>query len=140
MSLRLAVHALLQHRARLETQHAAPADGNRLPGLRVASSARLLFVDDEIAEARNLDLLAALEVLLDDLEDRVNDFAGLFLREADLLVNAPGNIGLRRRHGGAPLSAAYSIGFSATSYCRGSILRAAHSAVVSSPCQAFPSS
>src|SRR5712692_2571741 len=98
-----AVHRLLEHLARLEGEHAAARDDDLLAGLRVATLARALLVHDEVAEARDLDLLAALEAALHHLEDRLHHFRRLLLREADLLVYAFHDIGLRHGHGaGAP--------------------------------------
>src|SRR5712692_10452384 len=98
-----AVHRLLEHLARLEGEHAAARDDDLLAGLRVATLARALLVHDEVAEAGDLDLLAALEAALHHLEDRLHHFRRLLLREADLLVDAFHDIGLRHGHGaGAP--------------------------------------
>src|SRR5436309_1954551 len=98
-----AVHRLLEHLARLEGEHAAARDDDLLAGLRVAALARALLVHDEVAEAGDLDLLSALEAELHQLEDRLHHLRRLLLREADLLVDAFHDIGLRHGHrGGAP--------------------------------------
>src|SRR5213593_1530266 len=100
-----AVHRLLEHLARLEGEHAAARDDDLLAGLRVAALARALLVHDEVAEAGDLDLLSALEAELHQLEDRLHHLRRLLLREADLLVDAFHDIGLRHGHGaGAPRS------------------------------------
>src|SRR4051812_31946842 len=83
----LAVQGVLQHLAGLERQHAARADGDLLARLRVAARARVLVANDEVAEAGDLDLLPALERLLDGVENRLDDLGSFLLREsADLLV------------------------------------------------------
>src|SRR4030095_6851605 len=96
---RLRVHALLKHGAGLEAEHAPPADHDGLTRLRVASLARALFVHDEIAKARYLHLLAALELMLDQFEDRIHHLARFFLREADLLMNPFDDVRFGQRHG-----------------------------------------
>src|SRR5438132_3256396 len=100
-----AVHRLLEHLARLEGEHAAARDDDLFAGLRVATLARALLVHDEVAEAGDLDLLAALEAALHQLEDRLHHLRRLLLRETDLLVDAFHDIGLRHGHrGDAPRS------------------------------------
>ena len=64
------------------------------PGLRIAALARVLLAHHEVAEARDLDLLAARERLLDHLEDLLDQLGGLLLREADLLVDVFDDLGL----------------------------------------------
>src|SRR6185436_11797253 len=49
--------------------------------LRIATHAVFLVAHDEVTETRDLDLLAALERLLDDIEDGLDDLRGFFLRE-----------------------------------------------------------
>src|SRR5215510_13745860 len=80
-----AVHRLFEHLARLEGEHATPRDDDLLSGLRVPPLALALLVHDEVAEAGDLHLLAALEPFLHELEDRLDDLGRLLLREADLL-------------------------------------------------------
>src|ERR1051325_6593535 len=93
-----AVHRLLEDLARLEGEDAAAGDHDLLARLRVATLARALLVDDEVAEAGDLHLLASLETLLQELEDRLHHIGRLLLREADLLVDALDDICLRHRH------------------------------------------
>src|SRR5574341_2364813 len=57
------VEGVLQDLARTEGQHAPRADLDLLAGLGVATDARLLVSNDEVPEAADLDLLAALEGL-----------------------------------------------------------------------------
>src|SRR5262245_30223452 len=94
----LGVHALLEHRAGFEPEHSPAADDDGLPGLRVAPLARPFLVHDEVAEARDLHLLAALELQLDHFEDRIHHLAGFLLREADLFVDALDDVGLGQCH------------------------------------------
>src|SRR2546422_5645401 len=103
---RAAAHRLLQHLARLEGEHATAGDDDLVARLRIAALARTLLVDHEVAEAGDLDLLAPLEPALHQLEDRLHDVRRLLLREADLLVDAFHDIGLRHGHGGAAPSGA----------------------------------
>src|SRR4051794_2958115 len=67
------VERCLEDLAGLEREHPARADGDLLAGLRVATDARVLLAHHEVAKARDLDLLAALEGLLDGVEDRLDD-------------------------------------------------------------------
>src|SRR5205807_2237396 len=91
-----AVERVLEDLARLERQHAPRADRDLLPGLRVAARARVLVTNDEVPEAGDLDLLSALERLLDGVENRLDDLGSFLLREsADLLVHVLNNVGLR---------------------------------------------
>src|ERR1700690_4201250 len=93
------VEDVLENLARLERQHAPRTDGDLLPGLRIASGTRILVAHDEVAEPGDLDLLPALQRLLDRVEDHLDDLGGLFLREpADLLVDVLGNVGLGHDH------------------------------------------
>src|SRR5262249_43809247 len=85
----------------LEAEHPAPGNGDLVARLRIASFARPLLIDDKIAEPRYLHLLAVLEATLDDLEDRLDDIAGLLLRKADLLMNALDDVALGHGHGGS---------------------------------------
>src|SRR5687768_119560 len=78
---RLAVERVLEHLARLEGEHPARRDRDLTARLRVAADARILVTDHEVPEARNLDLLAPFERLLDGVEDGLDDFGGFLLRE-----------------------------------------------------------
>src|SRR5262245_35130202 len=83
-----AVQDVFENLARLEGEHAAGADGDLLARLRIAANARVLVAHDEVAEAGNLDFLAALQRFLDGIEHRLDDLGGLLLRKsADLLVD-----------------------------------------------------
>src|SRR5437763_3667669 len=62
------VERVLQHLRGPERQHAAGADLDLGARLRVAADARLLLADDEVPESRELDLLGALERVLDGVE------------------------------------------------------------------------
>src|SRR5688572_24650175 len=70
---RLIVQGVLQDLAGLERQHAARADRDLLPSLRVAAGPRVLVAHHEVPEAGDLDLLSALEGLLDGVEYRLDD-------------------------------------------------------------------
>src|SRR6188508_2395622 len=92
---RLAVERVLEHLARLEGQNAAGGNRNFFPRLRIPADPRLLLADHEVAEAGDLDLLAALEGFLDAAEDGLDDLRRLLLGEpADLLVNGLDDVGL----------------------------------------------
>src|SRR5438093_5230087 len=93
-----AVHRLLEHLARLEGEHAAARDDDLLAGLRVATLARALLVHDDVTDAGALDLLAALEAALHQLEDRPHLLRRLLVREAAPLVNACHDIALPHGH------------------------------------------
>src|SRR5206468_8879205 len=71
------VDRLFQHLARLERQHAPAGDDDLRARLRVSSLARTFGVHDEVAEPRDFHLLSALQLALDDLEDRLDDLGGL---------------------------------------------------------------
>src|SRR4051812_28750085 len=94
--VKLTVERVLENLARLEGQHAASADGDLLPGLRISSCARVLVPNDEVPEPGDLDLLALFQGLFDGVEDRLDNLRRLLLGEAaDLLVNGLHNVGLR---------------------------------------------
>src|SRR5262245_35670845 len=85
---RSAVQDVLQHLARLEGEDPARADRDLLAGLRIAADARILIAHHEVAEPGDLDLLPALERLLDRVEHHLHDLGRLLLREAaDALVD-----------------------------------------------------
>src|SRR5262249_27421927 len=96
------VDRLLQDLARLERQYAPAGDDDLRSRLRVSSLARTFGVHDEVAEPRDLHLLAPLQMALDHLEDRLDHFGGLFFREAvflDPLVDPFDDLCLGHRHG-----------------------------------------
>src|SRR5574341_290448 len=104
------VEGVLQDLARTEGQHAPRADLDLLAGLGVATDARLLVSNDEVPEAAGLDLLAALEGLLDGVEDHLHDLGRLLLGEADFLVDVLDDVCLG--HGRSPPGSRWlSIGF-----------------------------
>src|SRR5690606_25074204 len=69
-------------------------DHDLAPGLGIASDSLLLLADLEVAEARDLHLLAPLEALLDGLEDRLDDLSGFLLGAPHPLVDALDDLGL----------------------------------------------
>src|SRR5262249_7010301 len=87
--------------AGLEGQDAAGGGEDRYRALRIAGPAIPLVAHDEVAEAGDLDLLAALERLLDDVEHGLDDLGGFLLGEAaNLLVDRFDDVGLgHSRHG-----------------------------------------
>src|SRR4029077_16936831 len=90
------VEDVLQDLARLEGQHPSGADGDLLPRLRVSTRPRVLVAHDEISEVGDLDLLPALQRLLDRVEHGLDDLGGLLLgKTAYLLVDVLDNVGLR---------------------------------------------
>src|SRR5437899_8886051 len=88
------IQRVLQHLRRPEGQHAPRADLDLLPRLRVAADARLLLADDEVPEARELDLLALLQRVLEGVENHLDDLRGLFLGETDLVAHAFDDVSL----------------------------------------------
>jgi hypothetical protein len=68
------------------------------PGLGVAARALLLLAQIEIAEARQLDLLAALERGANLLEEGLDDVLGLALIEPELLEQVLGHVCLGQCH------------------------------------------
>src|SRR5688572_9070216 len=78
---RLTVERVLQNLAGFEGEDAASRNRNLFPGLRIPADAGLLLPHDEVTETRDLDLLAALESLLDAVEDSLDDLGGFLLRE-----------------------------------------------------------
>src|SRR5262249_6395297 len=84
--------------ARLEREYPAAGDRDLLASLRVAALPGAFFVDHEVAEPGELDLLTVLELALDDLEQRLDDLGRLLLGEPDALVDALDDVSLRDRH------------------------------------------
>src|SRR5438067_10799955 len=91
---RSGIESVLQHLRRPEGQHAARADLDLLACLRVAADAGLLVAHDEVAKARQLDLLAFLKRVLDGVEHHLDDLGALLLGEPDLLAHALDHVGL----------------------------------------------
>src|SRR5678815_3430967 len=88
----------LQLLAGVERDDAARADGNLLAGLGVAPRALRLVAQLEVAEAGELDALAALQRAADLLEERLDHVLRFALVEPDLLKKQVGQLGLRQRH------------------------------------------
>src|SRR5262249_48171633 len=88
------VQRVLQPLRGPERQHTARADLDLLARLRVAADARLLLADDEVAEARELDLLALFKGVLEGVEDHLHDLGGLLLGEPHLAAHALDDVGL----------------------------------------------
>src|SRR5262249_29581907 len=90
-----AVQDVLENLARLEGEHTPGADGDLLARLWIAANPRVLVAHNEVPEAGNLDLLAALQRFLDGIEHRLDYLGGLLLRKAaDLLVDVLDNVRL----------------------------------------------
>lgn len=92
---RLAVQRALEHLARPEGQHPAGRDLDLLTRLRVTPHPRLLLPHLEVPEPGDLDLVPALQRLLQGVEDQLDDLRRLLLGEADLLVDAFDDVRLR---------------------------------------------
>ena len=74
--------------AGLEGHDRAGRDGQLLPGMRVPARTRFFAPDIELAEAADLDILAAFKRSLDQIE-RLLDQPGAFLLAAsEFLVNS----------------------------------------------------
>src|SRR5918992_1868431 len=78
-----------------------------LAGLGVAARALRFVAELEVAEARELDALAALQRPADLLEKRLDHVLGLALVQPDLLEQQVGQLGLRQSHHGLPESLLY---------------------------------
>jgi hypothetical protein len=63
------------------------ADLHRCSGVRVTPATRLLMIDHESAEARDLDSLAFRQPLLDDQEDRFHQVLGLFFGQTRTMID-----------------------------------------------------
>src|SRR5687767_15155651 len=73
-----------------------------LTGLRVAAGPLRLVAQLEVAEAGQLDALAALQGAADLLEKRLDHVLGLALVQPDLFEQQISEFGLRQRHHGLP--------------------------------------
>src|SRR3954462_4812390 len=89
----LLVAGVFQHLRRAEGQHLARADLDLLPGLRVAADARLLLADHEVTETRELDLLSALQGVLERVENHLDYLGGLLLGKPNLVAHALDDVG-----------------------------------------------
>src|SRR3546814_7342581 len=79
-------HAFLELLPGAEGDHGAGGDRDLLAGLGVAAGALVLAAQVEIAEARQLDLATGLQALAQGVEERIDEFLGLALVQADFLV------------------------------------------------------
>src|SRR5688572_4247993 len=97
---------LFDHRLQLltgmEGDDAAGAYWYFLAGLGIAPGALRLVAQLEVAEAGELDALAALQRAADFLEKRLDHVFGLALVQPDLLEKEVGQLGLRQSHHGLP--------------------------------------
>src|SRR5271156_931404 len=101
------VDPLLQDLARLEGQHAAGVDSDRLAVLRIAPAARMFLIDQEGAEAGDFHFLTLAQRIPDDREHRFDHFTGSLLRGAYPLVDQIYKIGFShalRRNDPHPLA------------------------------------
>src|SRR5699024_8987113 len=80
----IAFHPHLEFLSRTKSYHAPRGYGDLFAGLGVASRSLVLVAQIEVAETRQLDLLALLQRLADDLEKGIHEFLGLALVEADV--------------------------------------------------------
>src|SRR3546814_3751204 len=78
-------HAFLELLPGAEGDHGAGGDRDLLAGLGVAAGALVLAAQVEIAEARQLDLATGLQALAQGVEERIAEFLGLALVQADFL-------------------------------------------------------
>ena len=92
------VERVLQDLAGPEGQHPPGRDLDLLARLRIPADARLLLSHDEVPEAADLDLLAALEGFLDGVEHHLHHVGRFLLGEAHLLVDALDDVGLGHAH------------------------------------------
>src|SRR5258706_6430501 len=84
--------------AGVEGDDAARADRNLLAGLRIAARPLRLVAQLEIAEARELDALAAFKRPANFFEERLHHVLGLALVQPDLLKQQIGQFGLGPSH------------------------------------------
>src|SRR6186713_2713416 len=88
-------------------RHDTPGgDRDLLPGLGVAPGALVLLAQLEVAETRELDLVAALQRLTHDLEVGVDEVLGFTFVQADLLEQPFGHFRFCYCHGWSLLLAA----------------------------------
>src|SRR5574343_2106700 len=73
----VALHQGLELLAGMEGDHVAGLAGDGLAGPRVAPGPRRLAPDGEVAEARELDVLAGDQFVTDDLEEGLDHVLGL---------------------------------------------------------------
>src|SRR5574343_483839 len=73
----VALHQGLELLAGVEGDHVAGLDGDGLACARVAPGPRCLAPDVEVAEARELDVLAGDELVTDDFEEGLDHVLGL---------------------------------------------------------------
>src|SRR5699024_12632948 len=70
----IAFHPHLEFLSRTKSYHAPRGYGDLFAGLGVASRSLVLVAQIEVAETRQLDLLALLQRLADDLEKGIHEF------------------------------------------------------------------
>src|SRR5438067_2791960 len=88
------VQSVLQHLRGPERQDAAGGDLDLLSGLRVATDAGLLLTHHEVPEPGKLDLFAALQRVLQRVENHLDDLGGFLLGEPDFAANAVDDVSL----------------------------------------------
>src|SRR5688500_1643208 len=92
----------------MEGDDAAGADWYFLAGLGIAPGELRLVAQLEVAEAGELDALAALQRAADFLEKRLDHVLSLALVQPDLLEQEVGQLGLRQSHHALPESLLYT--------------------------------
>src|SRR3954470_21888623 len=93
----VALHDGLELVAGMEGDDVARLDRHRFAGARIAAGARALLADREVAEARQLDLLALDQRLVQQVEEGLDDVLGLALVQADAVEQQLGKLGLGQR-------------------------------------------
>jgi hypothetical protein len=92
----LLVELVPEDLAGLELEHLALREDDRILGPRVDPLALVLVLHDEVAETGNLDVLAAGQGVLDEVDQLVDKLGGLLLADpADAVVDELDDIGLR---------------------------------------------
>jgi hypothetical protein len=96
LGLLLGVQRLFQDLARLEREHAALADLDRIARLGISTWTLTLVAQHEVAEPADLDLFPAPQGLFHHLEDEIDDVRRLLLGEAsDPRIKRLDDLGLR---------------------------------------------
>src|SRR5581483_720950 len=87
-----------EHGRGLEAHHPSRGQGDPFAGARVESGTLAFVPDDEVAKARDLDLVSGSERLFHRLEDDIYEVLRFLLREApDGVVHALDDLGLGHR-------------------------------------------
>jgi hypothetical protein len=81
------VNGALEHLARLESQNAPRGNLDFVASLGIPATTGRLFLDDEITETSDFDLLAILQGRLDQIENGFDDFGGFLLGKSGFQVN-----------------------------------------------------